>query len=610
MKKSQRLISLLIAALMTIVLAMSVMTIAEVTPVEAAAPSITIEHAAPGKTYRVYKIFDLQTSADATGYSYSIRNDSPWFTKVNEFAQVEKNGLVLTPIENITVPDPIEGNPDNTKIVTIYDVAYSNFTNDLAASLAAELKTYETNQFKSAAEGTLPVIANEKAATDGYYFSGDAPYPDYTDTNVRPPLSGITFTIPVDGDGYYFVSTSIGSLCILNTAAPAVTVVEKNTVPDIAKWIIDSNNSEKNSISARIFDGKNDHLDDIIKFRLTIAPNVRINSTVNGLYTVHDTYSNGLDLYPGTGTGAEKGTFTVQEVIVDASGDVTGTEPLNTSFYTIKYRGEEGFPEKCTTDSGEEMHCSFHIEFNQDFINTLTTEHADHRIRIEYLSTLNTTAVKNSLNKQKAPDGNSTYTEINKTRLEYGNNVFTEERWAAVNTYGFGIFKKDSISNAALDGAKFKLYLDSRCNTEDEIKLVKIENGESGYNENYNSFRPAVATDAADKIVPITTKNGYAEIYGLSDKSSCYLKEIQAPDGYNLMTSATPVNADDLKFATRDASGVITDYNSAVVIPNSKGVEIPSTGGMGTRLFYVFGGVLVIGAGILLITKRRMSNVK
>ena len=47
---------------------------------------------------------------------------------------------------------------------------------------------------------------------------------------------------------------------------------------------------------------------------------------------------------------------------------------------------------------------------------------------------------------------------------------------------------------------------------------------------------------------------------------------------------------------------------TAVVVLNKAGTELPSTGGMGTTVFYVLGAVLVVGAGVLLVTKKRMSQ--
>ena len=97
-----------------------------------------------------------------------------------------------------------------------------------------------------------------------------------------------------------------------------------------------------------------------------------------------------------------------------------------------------------------------------------------------------------------------------------------------------------------------------------------------------------------------------------------YLYEYKNPDGYNLLKE--PVK---LKFyAEYDATkpGVFANNypyltvvggesteELAFMVENSAGVELPSTGGIGTTIFYVLGGIMVVGAAVLLITKKRMG---
>ncbi|MBQ5812946.1 MAG: LPXTG cell wall anchor domain-containing protein, partial [Clostridia bacterium] len=85
---------------------------------------------------------------------------------------------------------------------------------------------------------------------------------------------------------------------------------------------------------------------------------------------------------------------------------------------------------------------------------------------------------------------------------------------------------------------------------------------------------------------------GEVMIKGL-DTDTYYLEEIEAPAGYNMLTARVAV--------TPDVEAV-----EAVVV-NSIGTELPSTGGIGTTIFYALGAVMVIGAGVLLVAKKRMS---
>ena len=97
-----------------------------------------------------------------------------------------------------------------------------------------------------------------------------------------------------------------------------------------------------------------------------------------------------------------------------------------------------------------------------------------------------------------------------------------------------------------------------------------------------------------------TDENGEAKFEGLED-GTYELIEVVAPAGYNLLTA--PVEA--------TVSGSDTDTTTLSVsktIENNSGTVLPSTGGIGTTIFYVVGSILVVAAGVLLITKKRMSR--
>lgn len=102
-------------------------------------------------------------------------------------------------------------------------------------------------------------------------------------------------------------------------------------------------------------------------------------------------------------------------------------------------------------------------------------------------------------------------------------------------------------------------------------------------------------SEADDLLESFTTIAGTKiTIIGLDLEDTYYLVELEAPAGYNKLKDPVEVkvNAQNTYF---------------VEVPNSTGTELPSTGGMGTTLFYVFGSVLVIGAAVLLITKKRVG---
>ena len=97
-----------------------------------------------------------------------------------------------------------------------------------------------------------------------------------------------------------------------------------------------------------------------------------------------------------------------------------------------------------------------------------------------------------------------------------------------------------------------------------------------------------------------------AEIRGL-DKATYKLKETKAPDGYNGLS-------EDVEVKPTDESGVLTkiEADDTTLTPqtvvNQAGTELPETGGVGTTLFYVFGAILFLGAGAILIARRKVAD--
>ena len=124
---------------------------------------------------------------------------------------------------------------------------------------------------------------------------------------------------------------------------------------------------------------------------------------------------------------------------------------------------------------------------------------------------------------------------------------------------------------------------------------------------------------------------GQLVIRGLPSDETLTITEIAAPDGYNKLTSTETLKpvviSEEVKSESKtiyyDADGKVTDeqtetsytkttYNvnllkEAKQILNQKGAELPSTGGIGTTIFYIIGAILVIGAGVVLVTRRRMN---
>ena len=142
-----------------------------------------------------------------------------------------------------------------------------------------------------------------------------------------------------------------------------------------------------------------------------------------------------------------------------------------------------------------------------------------------------------------------------------------------------------------LPNAKFVLY-------------KKVTDGEKTsifyYKWNDTAKKVEWVTDMNDATVVTTDDQGKATFGGLAD-GTYYLVETEAPAGYNPLTKPVEVKVEG-------NSTDITKLSVTAEVANKTGTTLPSTGGMGTTIFYVLGSALVLGAVVLLVTKKRMSD--
>lgn len=110
--------------------------------------------------------------------------------------------------------------------------------------------------------------------------------------------------------------------------------------------------------------------------------------------------------------------------------------------------------------------------------------------------------------------------------------------------------------------------------------------------------------DASKAFKLVVKDDGTSEVLKGLDQDTYYLLETKAPAGYNMMDGTT-----EFKVAVDKTGENVTQADLVFIkdIGNKKGAVLPSTGGIGTTIFYVVGGIMVLGAGVLLITKKRMS---
>lgn len=251
-----------------------------------------------------------------------------------------------------------------------------------------------------------------------------------------------------------------------------------------------------------------------------------------------------------------------------------------------------------------------------------------------------TVDVLNAIKDGKMVEGNTLYTyytgilnekakvyndgkQDNKAYLEYSNNPHDHATTNSTPvkvvydwTFKMGVKKVDGADGTPLTDAKFVLSKEKNCdlgaigddgqphNTENLISLIKNSDGSytvapAGYN---------------GSVVNVMTA-GDITINGLDDATVYYLYETKAPAGYNRLTDAvrfeiTATYSDAGDNCTSVTATVNNDVQSSVSVNvrNNKGSTLPSTGGIGTTLFYVIGGGLMAVAAVLLVTKKRMNN--
>ena len=214
--------------------------------------------------------------------------------------------------------------------------------------------------------------------------------------------------------------------------------------------------------------------------------------------------------------------------------------------------------------------CTFELKINDNIL------HPNDVVTVTYYGQVNSSAVINGDN-------------TNEANLTYGTDGNSTWEKTTTKVFGFKVFKHAGTDKTTLlAGADFRLY-----------KTV----GETTYYAQFdsNGLLTGWATEATASGVTMTSNGDKALILNGLDAGTYYLEETKAPDGYNKLTDPVTVTI------TEDGK-VNGTTDGTVYVSNNAGATLPSTGGMGTTLFYVIGGGLMVAAVVLLVTKKRMEN--
>lgn len=420
-------------------------------------------------------------------------------------------------------------------------------------------------------------------------------YPD-ANANPTPVATDHTGGINIPKSGYYLiVDTSTfsdddfyhayNSFFLLNVPqTPYVVLVNHKVVkPTVEKEVYDNDNNDISSAGNNDGWGSSaDHaINEKFQFRLIAKlPASKDNGRAYDYYKKYtvcfnDTLSDGI-------------TFDKLDKVEIANVDGGNPQVIDAANYTRTPNGSQSF--KLSIDNVKTCAAAAGLNLNDGATITVTyTAHLNENATVNTAGGPNTTDNKNSV------------------FLQYSNNPridtsldYTTTSEVCVYTYQLNNTKyRDEVNeNNKLEGAGFRLYSDEACTPEQEVKLYKKDNF-------YYPIKDA--TDKAqDAVEMFSDEHGQFNVKGL-DAGTYYLKETKTPDDYSPCPDKKIVISATHNEYNVNLSGE-SNLNNKIINIKAGGITLPSTGGIGTTIFYVVGGGLMVAAIVLLVTKKRMEN--
>ncbi len=405
---------------------------------------------------------------------------------------------------------------------------------------------------------TAGTISDSNAATAAAWLLAHKPS-SVTETALDYSEADHKWTATVDDIGYYvIVSYDMEGQALTQSSkliawTTDIVITEKNTYPTVDK--------KQKDTSAGTYD------DDAVKVKVgdTIYYSVDVTVPADASLPIHvvDTMTNGLTY--------DTGSMTIK--VGDAEAAATHTDVTT-----------------ATVPSG--------ATWAYDIAPTATTKGT--HVIFYFTATVNANAIVDT-------------GKENDVDLQYGNTNYHKTDDVDYEIFATGALKYDgatgvvdattNVLSAAegktlkpLDGAHFKL---------------KVQVGKTGswadlavaYDSTNNYYYPTTGTG----VDIVTPENGEIFIRGLDDDNNYRLVETQAPLGYNLMNPAETGNmtlVTDTYTGETPTLSTVTEL-AKLKIANNVGTTLPSTGGIGTTIFYILGGLLVVGAAVILVARRK-----
>ena len=571
--------------------------------------SITITNATIDETYELYKIFDASISKDADGntnaVSYSIETDNQFFAAL--FGA--------------------DGTTDNTYFV--YNVNTGSVTKKEGVN-DSELIKYLTELVEN---GTYNTAATPVKATSDEVKFENLPY------------------------GYYLITSTLGTTVTINSNTPDVEVIDKNQKPggDFDKQVQIGVDAEGKPIWG---DSNSANIADEVTYKISFEATNYDGENKIKYYQIHDEKGDAIwaefNSFKVTVGGVElkRGYYLSQGGINTDNWEFFGDwsdipeadrDRNDAQWYLVhldydKFRITIPWLENHTisdvTNADGDV-TAYSVNFPEDsaskFDSPVTVE-VEYKAVIEANAAIGDTSHGNRFNKAHA-----SWTSEHETLTTPPDEVVTY-------VYGIGLLKDDINTRENLAGAKFRVFKDEACtepvyviptdvkgvyivdslNTvAEEISGIKQETSRKKYEaylEEYLKDKDG-NTIEQDNLV-VSQVNGKLVILGLKE-GTYYLKEVEAPAGYNALTQPVEFKAgEEIRsfniFADENGNvaniqqtdGVHHEINydlTHTVVHNSKGVVLPSTGGMGTFWLITIGTLLAIGFAVFLITHKKMS---